>query len=302
MKIPVFAALTMSAGLLHAQEPVDGTRLLDKVISAPGSYGQTCDAMSSPSDLPYRAFAISDLGGAWLSKGNKALVESNRAAVVKAIRARLLALDFSRKAVQPKEDKKPEESEEEGGYNFGTDPQSLNPLLLDIIEELDAIETLPELLVVEAKLVDGIAKAKDSTKAPVPVVTGWSVHDEGDKSEDFESPKHDRRNNLFQARVAQRDLVILMANMMRKRSYAPYLSSKLEAAYAKGIKARVKTDGLTSYKPGEPLPKELEGMDIVMDPIVHVPMVEHQTVSIPYSRESRDEIRAAAEKWIAEHP
>ncbi|MGC4013564.1 MAG: hypothetical protein QM755_03445 [Luteolibacter sp.] len=300
MKPAVLAALLLATTPLHAGEPTEASKLLDKVISAPGSYSQVCDVMMAPADLPYRAYSLSGFSGAWFSKANLAAVKADRPAIVKAIRTRLAAIDLSRKAVAPGIDKTPEESFD--GDNFGCDPQSLNPLLLELIEDLDAIEALPELLVIEGKLVDGIAKAKDDASAPVPVVSGWSVGSQGPEKEIPEGLKLDRRINLFQARVAQRDLVILMAELMRNRAYAPYLSSQLEAAYAKGIKARVAKDGLSSYKPGEPLPKKLEGMEVVMDPILNVPKLSHQTVSMPYTRESRDEVLAAAEKWIAEHP
>ncbi len=274
--------------------------LFDKVILYPGSYSQVCDVMTMPEDIPYQAFIISDFEGAAFSKANQTQIEKNREPLVKAIRAHLLALDFSRKASQPKEDPKPEENMD--GEAFGCDPASLNPLLLRLIRQLHAIETLPELLLVEQKLVREIAKAKDDAKAAPPVVNGWFVHEEGPYDETANEARRDRKINLFNSRVAQRDLVMLMAVLMREKSYPAYLQTSIETAYAKGLKTQSKQGDLTKFKSGEPIPKELEHLDIEIDPITRLPRAHYSSVKIPYTRESRDEVRAAAEKWVTEHP
>ena len=129
--------------------------------------------MTAPEDIPYRAFELTDFSGASFSKANQALIDKNRGPLIQAIRARLLEVDFTRETKYPGEDPKPEENED--GDAYGCDPKSLNPLLLGLIQQLQAIETLPVLLVVEQKLVKGIAQAKNDPKSPAPVVAGWSV-------------------------------------------------------------------------------------------------------------------------------
>lgn len=293
-------ALVASLQAQETKPAVDGSNLLDKVISHPGSYSQVCDVMTSSSDIPYRAYELSDFSGASLSKANLEAIGKNRDALVRAIRARLLAIDLTKEAKQPSEDPAPETNND--GETYGNDPNSLNPLLLVLIQQLHATETLPELLVVEQKLVDGIAKAKEDVKTVPPIVTGWFVGQENyDYDENEPAAKRDRRNNLFQARVAQRDLVILMASLMREKSYALFLETKLEAAYVKGIKASAKEFKLPSPAPGEPLPEEHEGWKIDKDPVTGTIRRAYNPVLVPYSRESRDEVRAAASKWISEH-
>jgi hypothetical protein len=276
--------------------------LLDKVILYPGSYSQVCDVMAMPEDVPYQAFIISDFEGAGFSKANQTQIDKNREPLVKAIRARLQTLDFSRKATPPKEDPKPEENMD--GEAFGCDPASLNPLLMRLIRQLHAIETLPELLLVEQKLVRGITKAKDDAKAAPPVVNGWFVGMEGSHNENEKEneAQRDRKANLFNARVAQRDLVMLMAVLMREKSYPAYIKTSIETAYAKGLKTLSKQGDLAKFKSGEAIPKELEHLDIEIDPITRLPRARYCPVKIPYTRESRDEVRAAAEKWVTEHP
>lgn len=301
MKLALLAGKIAVLSSLVAQAAVEEP-LLDKVISHPGSYSQVCDVLTAPTDLPYRAFQLSSFTGASFSKANLAKVRENRESVVKEIRARLLELDLSTAAKTPAEDPTPEENND--GDAFGCDPKTLNPLLLELIQETHAIEALQELLVVESKLVKGIAEAKDNVKTPPPVVSGWYVANEGamEYDENEDPAKRDRRVNLFQARVAQRDVVMTIALLMREKSYTPYLKSGIEAAYAKGLKAMAKKEGLEKFKPGAPLPPELEGRDISLDPVTKIPVEQYSTVAIPYSRESRDEIRAAAGKWISENP
>lgn len=292
--------LIVCSAHLHAEE-LSAEKLLDQVISRPGSYSQVCDMIVASSDIPYQLYQITDFAGASLSKSNQALVDRNRDGLVKALRSRLLAIDFSRKAAPPVVDPKPEENFD--GDAFGCDPKALSPLMLTLLRQLHGIEALPELMVVEQKLVEGIAKAKDDSKATPPVVAGWSV---GEMRENYDEnepeAKRDRRIKLFQARVAQRDLVMLMATLMRQKSYKPYLETTLEAAYVKGLKAEAKKQGYDRIKVGTEPAKEIQGIDVVVDPVTKIIRPAYFTVKLPYTRESRDEIRAAAAKWIAEHP
>lgn len=256
--------------------------------------------MSAPSDIPYQLFQITYFYGASLSKANQALVDGNRDDLVRAIRSRLLAVDFSRKPVPPAKDPKPEENDD--GEAYGCDPKALSPILLTLIDRLHGIEALPELLVVEQKLVDGIAKAKDDANVAPPEATGWQVAEESDNYDENEpEAKRDRRVKLFQARVAQRDLVMLMAKLMREKTYKPYLATTIEAAYVKGLKAEAKGKGYDKLKTSE-LPEEIDGVPVEIDPITKIISTSYFTVKLPYTRESRDEIRAAAEKWVSEHP
>lgn len=300
MKFLPLLPLLMAPLLLHAQEPAAAERLLDQVVSHPGSYSQVCDVMSAPPDIPYQLFRITDFAGASLSKSNQALVDANRDGLLRAIRSRLLAVDFSRKAVPPAKDPKPEENFD--GDAYGCDPGALSPILLTLVEQLHGIEALPELLTVEQRLVQGIARAKDDAKAAPPEVTGWNVAEElGSYDENEPEARRDRRVRLFQARVAQRDLVMLMAKLMREKSYKPYLATALETAYVKGLRAESKARGYDRIRTGEP-PKEIKGVEVTVDPLTRIIHPSYFTVKHPYTRESRDEIRAVAMKWIAEHP
>lgn len=297
----VVAALLLPLASISRGVEAD-TALLDKVIQFPGSYSQVCDIMMATPDLPYHAYTLSGFAGASFSKSNLMAMTQNREALVKAIRARLLEIDLVRKAEEAKKDPAPEVDED--GDNIGCDPKVLSPLLLELILELDAIEALPELLVLEAKIVKGIAAAKNDAKVAPPSVGGWYVAEEvKDYDENEPEAKRDRRIQLFQSRVAQRDLVILMGRLLREKNYAPYMTTALEKAYVKGIKAEAKERGISDYKPGDKFTGEKEFLNdtVEIDPPSKVPVMMYTSIEIPYSRESRDEVRAVAAKWIEEH-
>lgn len=278
-------------------KPLSGGALLDQVISKPGSYSQVCDVMVMPSDIPYRAYQISDFNGTSFSQANKALIQENREPLIAAIKARLTAVDFSKSAVDTEKDEHPEKSFDGDGY--GCDPATLNPLILNLIVDMNAVEALPELLTLEARLVKEIAKAKDSATAPVPIVSGWGIGEKRDSSNDGEA--RDRRINLFQARVAQRDLVMVMQVLMRNKKYSPALKTSLEVAYVKGLKADAAAHGWDKFKPGDELPKEINYRSVERDPVTGIVRDAYRPIEIPYTRESRDEVRAAAEQWVKEH-
>lgn len=300
MKPILLAALAALALPLSAQQPVPPEALLDKIVTYPGSYAQVCDVMTSPENIPYRAYEVTSFAGASFSKANLAQMDASREGLIKALRKRLLEIDFVRPPVEAKKDPAPEESFD--GEDVGCDPHVLNPLILEMLIHLKATEALPELLLLEEKLVKGIAVAKDSVKAAPPVVTGWYVGQENAPYDENEpDAKRDRRVNLFQARVAQRDLVLTMGRLLREAGYEPYRTTVIEKAYIKGLKEEAKAEGYLGYKAGDPLPQGKEYLELSIDPFSKLPRRAFSSVAIPYSRESRDEVRTIASKWITEH-
>jgi hypothetical protein len=284
---------------VYAKPAPSATALFDQIISHPGSYYQVCDVNEVAPEIPYQAFHLTDSAGAAFSKTNLASMKLNRLSLIKSARARLAAVDFAIEGKQPSADAKPEENED--GDAYGCDPTTLNPLTLKLLQEIQAVETLPELLVLEEKLVAQIAKAKDDEQAASPKVYGWIVG--GSRAEEgWSEAKRDRFNQLFQARVAQRDLVILIADLLRQQRYPAYLKTSFEATYVKGLTAAAKAADLLDLQEGAIIPAKIDGQDIEVDPITKLFRFTRRAISIPYSRETRDEIRAAAAQWIAEHP
>ena len=300
MKVMISAGFAAIFGLIPVKLPAEPAEvLLNEIIAHPGSYSQVSKGVNMPQDVPCRAFEISNFLGASFSKSNLAKVAENRDTLVPAIRARLLAIDFARPARQPSADPEPEISRNRD--NFGCDPLTLNPLLLELIKELQAIEALPELLAVEQKLINGLAAARDDAQVPPPIVSGWPLAIEGSHEENQEIAKPNLKIDYFRACVAQRDLVILMALLMREKSYEPYLRTKIEMNYRVELISSGREGGFFQLK-NRKRPEELKSMDLEIDSITGMVRRKQTPVSIPYTRYSRDEIRACAEYWVSKQP
>ncbi len=295
VSVSVFAMAWVQAEI----SPAD--KLLDEVISHPGSYSQVCDVMMLPQGVPLRAYVMGGYMGADFSKETEARMQKNRDELVAAARKRLLAIDLTQAAKEVAADPKAAAGEpgEADGDAYGNDPATLNPLLLSLLEKLAATEALPELLELEARLVKEISKVKKDPSTPPPVVSGWGVVPQNfNYDEKISEEERNKRMAFFNARVAQRDLVTLMAMLLRSKAYPAFLATSLEAAYAKSLKAG-QADLEKKQATGA---QETGGVKIETDPVTHFLREEYESVEVPYTRELRDEVRAAAEKWVKEHP
>ncbi|MGJ8634626.1 MAG: hypothetical protein ACSHX7_11985 [Luteolibacter sp.] len=278
-----------------------GTELIDKMIAAPGSYSQVCDILITTRDVPLKPFQIQDYSGAYFSDKNLALMKSRRGEVVAAVRKRLGEIDLSREPVTPGPDPNADEKTAESEI-YGGDPMALSSFLLEIIKKTSATETLPELLALESKMVAAIAAAREGKEPPE--VYGWFAVMVDIDHKDLESwkmpvegeprPKASQTGKLNRSRAAQRDLVTLMAYLMREQKYEPYLATDFEKAYVNGLKKQAKEFDLNS-------PGKANDASVKTDPISGVRYREYEEIAIPYTRPLRDGVRAAAEKWISEH-
>jgi hypothetical protein len=64
----------------------------------------------------------------------------------------------------------------------------------------------------------------------------------------------------------------------------------------------LKKHGLENYKQGDAMPVGMSHLEMRQDPITKLWIPSYAPVKIPYTRESRDEVRAAAAKWVSENP
>ncbi|MEP2776531.1 MAG: hypothetical protein ABJQ29_10285 [Luteolibacter sp.] len=284
--------LPFTAAILIALQPAfaeTGTELLDKLIAAPGSYSQVCDVLMTTPDVPFKAFQIQDYAGAYFSDDNLSLIRSQREGLVAAVRKRLREIDLTREPVAPKPDPNAEKEELEMGDCYGADPKSLNSFLFEIIKRTSATEALPELLALEERLVVAINEAKEGGDPPE--VSGWYAGIMGQEYDEHEPETvSERRSKLNRSRIAQRDLVMLIAMLMREQKYGPYLATDFEKAYVEGLRKQAEENGIAKDDPY-----------IQTDPISGIRHYKYVEVAIPYSRPLRDGVRAAAEKWISEH-
>lgn len=307
------SAFTLAAGFLigscfspaHA-DPVkatEGQELLDKLLRWPGSYGQICDAIALPSPIPLPAFRVQTLGEATFSQKNLTLMKEKRSILVPALRERLKQADFDRKEEVQSND--PAIEGESDGRPWGADPRVFSTLLLQTVRETRAVEALPELLDIEARLHERLQLCLKDPKAPVPRMDafgGAGIYPAAQANQPEGAPEKDeatvdRERQVFLAEAAHRDVLAMMGYLLRFVGYKPILNSPLEKAYAKGLKTQYdQHEDLHAYKSKKDIPDE-EQEWIGFDQLHKLPHYKWEHVEIPYNDELRGQMRA----WVTDY-
>jgi hypothetical protein len=183
----------------------------------------------------------------------------------------------------------------------GVSPKQVSGLLLELTEGLNAIEALPELLELEQRLDQALARAEKDESVPVPSV-------DFDTSLYFteKSPLSPRRLELLKGRVVQRELLGIMLKLLRAQRFQPLLDSDFEKAYARAIKERAAKEDLRGIKTAEDARKkklDLLGEWRGFDPIYHIPLGHiFPAPTVPYSAETREKARGLVSSFIATVP
>lgn len=292
------ALVALMTGFSSAQG--QGDAILADAIKFPGSYAQVCDVMTTSPDVPFWALQLHDLQGSALSEEKKCALLMNRDQVIAALKKQLKAIDFSKKPQVIPQDPNGEGEE----ISSGSDPKTFSSHLLRVIEHLDAVEVLPELLEVEAELVKRINLCKEDPKIAPPYVDGWFIGIISEEGSIDEKTKPE----LQMARVAQRDVLMLMHIMLRNKHFGPMLQCDFEKQLRQlMLKNQEKHKLRAALTKAKTLERLIENPDLTYTPeidavsgIVHAP--EYEEYSIAYSRPLRDGIRAAAQKWIDVKP
>lgn len=309
------AALLLALALVlpvSAQDK-DPAAKLDSLLRHPGSYSQICDAMSSTFPAPIPGFRSIMHGEAGFSEKNLEYIKKNRAAILKAVAAKLETLDPA-KAPAPQPPDPSVKKDADGNFEadadpVGTDPSTFSTLLLTIIEETDGVEALGALLAFEAKYHTLLTAAESDPKAPIPQADGdgagifASNITKEDEDYDAMTPERkaevERKQALFRAQAVQRDILAVCVRLMRKAGYEPMLSSPLEKTYGKLLKEKWSTDEqLSKYKKAADIPAE-ERDSIKFDPIHKVAYMTWLPVEIPYSAEVRAQILELTQSFAA---
>lgn len=272
----------------------------DKILRFPGDYSQNCNfAVSSyPAPLPvFRSIMHSDAG---ISEANIKFLRENRAGVIPILTKKLEAADLLRKPVpQPRDPSGKQDPE--GPEPIGVDPASFNTLLLTIIEELDAVEVIPQLLAIEEKYVPMLRAFEKDSGAPVPQVDGadrakvvaenLSAYDKETESLRKEPEAElERKRAIFRAQAVQRDLLATCVLLMRNAGYEPLRSSRLDRLYGEILRTHFgKDETLSKFKKPGDIPDYSRGY-IKFDPVHQLAWREDIDLGIPYTPGLRKEI------------
>lgn len=199
--------------------------LLDEIMDKPGSWNQICMGPEPmPFDAPVPVFSgllvwrYFDLG----SKEGLQL-QAKRSEVVPALVEVLKRMDLARPPKVTRGPTKGDFSEMRSGLKA----EWLNALHLQIIHELSAVETLPELLRLEAQLHGQLEAAERDASSALPALpldSPASFETPGDKKKEekwWESAEYKRDKEIFTCGVFQRELLGTMTLLLRNEEFAP---------------------------------------------------------------------------------
>jgi hypothetical protein len=273
-------------------------KLLDEVISDPGNWDQMCSGPPEiPFDVPLPLYSLVARRTFSLSERNIARLRERRSEVVREIVLRLKKMDLA-KSLKRKAEVPSEVSPETANWISPESAQLSG--LLEIILTLHAKETLPELLRLEPDLDRFLEIAGRDGGASLPVFdVNASVAEVGrDRIDAWAKAYQQQRNPVFNVRVLQRDLLSVMAALLRDERFKPLLASDLEARYFKFLKREAEGSELRDIK----APADLTGFQaewITFDPIYHLPVrVGRGHDVMPYTPKLRLEIRQFVSDYL----
>lgn len=289
-------------GLAAKPPPLSPDKLLAEAIESPGDFDQMCVGgwlEKPPMDLPVYDHVLPrhfHLSAEVLER-----LKMRRAEVIPAL-VQMIA------AIRPDVPvKKPEPPPRVPGKSHtffdppshsGVSPKQVSGLLLELTEGLNAIEALPELLKLEQRLDQALARAEKDESAPVP-----SVDFDADLYFTQKQPLTPRQLELMKGRVVQRELLAMMLKLLRTQRFQPLLDSAFEQAYGRAIKDRAAKEDLREIKtPADAKKKKLVvGMDwLGFDPIYQVPLGHiFPAPTVPYTPEAREKARDLVSSFIA---
>ena len=246
-----FLPLAMLVVAFPVAAAPSASELLDEAIRTPGGWSQMC-AMPAPIpfDVPLPFYSQAAPRYFWLSEQEGAKLKKRRAEVAPEIVARLHAIDLSKPPTQKDSQWSPTNSRQ--------DPRYLSGVLFDIIFRLDVVEALPELLRLEADLHQRLEQAAKDSNASLPNLDLDSpITWEGEFTAGAKPTP--QQVKVFTARIFQREMLSLMAALLRSEKFQPLLKSKVEALFQAetGKPAAEKRGWRSSMGPSTPYTPEL---------------------------------------------
>jgi len=303
MKVPPVLVLCFALQFAAAVEATvpPAEQILSDAIAHPGNYDQICDVappLGAKIPMPlYHTLLDREL------HVSSAKMESLRARRAETVVALAVMIDQiqpteSVPVVPPLKVLERPEGDPERVQQSGVSPKQISGLLMEIIVGLRAVETIPNLLTLEERLRAGIEKADSDQKAPPPTVAN-----DGFVSSSGRNKLSKRELQLASARIAQRELLSIILQLLRQQKYPPLLHSEYERAYEKDIKARVAANPKAKEikNPEDAKAKGMEG--VPFDPIYNVPVLwTAKKPVIPFSAKVREDVRRMATEFMASVP
>ncbi len=263
LAVSVFPLAPLAAG-----EPLLApASLLRQVLAEPGQYNQMCSLRPMIPEVPLSIYGFVNLSELHLSEANLSKLRARRAEIIPALNEHLAKLQVQSGG----------SGSEQAVAFLQNNPDELGVPLYEVIIDLDAVETLPALLNLEAGVAEFLAKE------PASVAAGSFA------------PAEIRP---WRTKATQRDLLSMMLQLLRRQRFQPVLDSAFEKAYAAAIRTGADKDDLRDLK--TPADAKAQGKTWVrIDPIYQLPVsIFAPKPEVPFTTEIRTEVRGFAERFL----
>lgn len=251
---------------------IDGAKLLDEAIVAPGDWDQMCSSGPTvPDSVPmpkgiFLLFRMDRLGENVLMR-----LAAYRDAVIPVLKSRLEGMKLELPPQLPTLTYPPKPR---------TDIHEYWPSMIQIAAGLHAIECLPELLILEQRVAEIADKAATDPQFPVPKLNMDTVSFYRDE----------RWADRHRIQIVHREILGLIKTLLMEEGYAPMAASKVVSEQKKADERdtltldRAKSSGSS------------EKVAVWQTP------PENGILGIPYTPEIRTEIRKIAEEFLKSVP
>jgi hypothetical protein len=258
---------------------IKGADLLDEALSHPGGYSQMCLMPAPlPFDAPVPAYGILAPRNDFFDAVTSQNLQAHRQKVIPVLVEHLHDVDIPHSQVK-----------------------NLNSLVLETVRLLNGIEALPELLRIEDQLHAALAAAQQDAGAPLPDLNlnspvVWAKAKTGD------SKPSARKDAEFKCRIMQREMLGLMAKLLRDEDFPSFFNTEIEKEHAAGLRKIASEGELKDIKTAQDIPYESRNL-IVWDKKIGIPVYRSGgRINVPYTEALRDEVRRVAEDFLKNVP
>ena len=258
MKIVLVSAIAVGAvaAIILRSTPPLAHETVERILKEPGAFRQMCEKPVEwwGDDPPLPAYGVAGGQERFISAANFNDLRSNRTKVVADLVERLQQAFVG----------EPDLANPLAGAN-GT----ASPILLTMLVDLNAVETLPDLVRIEGQ------------------IHAWELSRAAGRSSSEELAVQSAATPLLNgiARGYQRNLLGVMAGILRNEEYGPLRNSDLEKDYRRAMQAR----SASANKP----PRDLNLLQKAIASLgvrFETPHRGIEAVPIPYSESLRDQI------------
>ena len=288
-----------------------GEKLFQLIYRDPGNYSQMCGAPTVPRDIPLPAFDGMVTRYYSIGLENARRLQAQRHEIIPVLCEHLREVEIPlihyASAYQNLSFK---QLGEISLQDPPLEPGELDSILLEMLRITHAIECLPEILKIENQLHTLLVAAEKNGYDTLPRLKlnsaaqffgSFSAAERKKAKETFTPIEAIKQIDLFAAKIYQRELLAVIARLLREEEFQPVFKSTLQTKYVEGLYQAARSGDLKDIKKAADIGPENKGW-IIFDEEMQIPRYLYSPVFVTYSEELRSEVRNLAESFLTSVP